>query len=123
MKKIIIILLSLSILFSCTKVQEKDEIVTNSGEIVAQTGALIEESNPSEELVEDSTKNELINITHENFKPLIASLKKMDKESLKDINCETYIYLSELENRPDYQVEIYNDYMKQCKEIVDNSNK
>jgi hypothetical protein len=47
----------------------------------------------------------------------------MENESLKTIDCETFIYFPELDKRPDYQVEIYNDYKKQCVEIVENAKK
>lgn len=124
MKKLIIILLSLFILFSCSK---KENLINENSswslnELVEQTWSLVEETF-SVELVEESTKNELMEITHNNFKPLITSLEKMENESLKNIDCDTYIYMTELDKRPDYQVEIYNDYKKQCNDLVESAKK
>jgi hypothetical protein len=50
-------------------------------------------------------------------------LKEMDKEGLKTTDCEAYFYFPELDKRPDYQVEIYNDYISECKTLVENANK
>lgn len=59
----------------------------------------------------------MIKVTHNNFKQNIDILKKMWKEQLVNIECEKYMYFPELDKRPDYQVDIYKDYLKQCEEI------
>ncbi|NVP18052.1 hypothetical protein HUU51_05025 [Candidatus Gracilibacteria bacterium] len=132
MKKIIILLLSLTILFSCTKQEDKkQEILPLDNQIVSEkdtsTGSDLDKKQEIDiEFDETGTQNispeerhkeELIKVTHNNFKPLIESLKGFEKETLENIECESYLYFPELEKRPDYQVDIYKDYLKQCEEI------
>jgi len=127
MKKIIILLTIIITLISCTKRQEINVNETNLQEntLIEQTWNLVDTNSWAiqEEAPEIVLKDELTEITHNNFKPLIESLKTMENESLKTIDCETFIYFPELDKRPDYQVEIYNDYKKQCVEIVENAKK
>ncbi|MDD2907925.1 MAG: hypothetical protein PHH98_04760 [Candidatus Gracilibacteria bacterium] len=129
MKKIILLLTITFILFSCSEVQENKEAQVNMGvlqnTVIVQTGSLVD-SNAGviqEDAAEILLKDELIEITHNNFKPFIDSLKIMDNEGLKNIDCANYIYFPEIEKRPDYQVEIYNDYLKQCGKIIENTKK
>lgn len=128
MKKIII-LLSLFILFSCSKetdVSWEVELDNTLNQIEQDIIVWDNEKNEipkpqseqwSEKQKQESIKNELEEITHSNFKPLIEWLKWFDKETLKTIECESYLYFPELDKRPDYQVEIYRDYLKQCEDI------
>jgi PBP1b-binding outer membrane lipoprotein LpoB len=92
MKKLIIILLSLTILFSCTKQEDKkQEILPLDNQIVSEkdtsTGSDLDKKQEIDTEVdetgiqnispEERHKEELIKVTHNNFKQNIDILKKM----------------------------------------------
>ncbi|MDF1682507.1 MAG: hypothetical protein P1U46_01825 [Patescibacteria group bacterium] len=115
MKKILLITIIFFFLFSCSKtenviieeISEKEENI----EIVDNTEK--EEIN----VIDIELQNELISITHDNFKADMDFLKSQDKMTKSFYDCSIFI-LPEADKRPKFQLEIQSQYLNECEEIV-----
>lgn len=122
MKKLIILTILSLLIISCGKQESIIEIDNENQDLLIienQYDNINEEELPeyNEELVEDEVMEELKEITHNNFKPLLETLKLLDKEELWYYDCESYFYLPEPEKRPQFQLDIQKEYIEECEEL------
>lgn len=127
MKKLVILTILWLLLVSCGKQSTINTEIENDNQdlliIENQDNSINEEiieewkSEYNDELVEDEVIEELKEITHDNFKPLLETLKWLDKEELWYYDCESYFYLPEPENRPKFQLDIQEEYIAKCEEL------
>lgn len=112
MKKILLITIIFFFLFSCSK---KENVIIE--ETSLEKNNIIEEIEDESYTLDLELKNELISITHDNFKADMDFLKSQDEMTKSFYDCSIFI-LPEADKRPKFQLEIQSQYLNECEEIV-----
>lgn len=105
-----LILLIFIILFSsCTKKnQDENNIISNQKVNILKT----------QKVLDSEKKQELINITQKKIATIFdENFYKLSESSLATMDCKKFFYVENLESLLDYELPIYEKYIKKCEEL------